>query len=259
MQYGFFALDAPMKSQLVIVVTALSGYLPLVRNSGNDWTTSAAPYPGETGDLLSKLLVAMRGEPSLALQSLRMQVQTINMAHLGLLRYDALGSGQAALAVVNLGAQRGVARLDFSSDMPPQLLGQRPHNLLCPTCPQAPVLSNHTAFSVEVAGFGVSVFTRLQLPRWQSLTGFLYNCSANYTGMTTAPMPLAACLVACLKDTQCDAVELDWVQTHTWPRPAAMPWKGNVVVCHLRGGIALSTCAKDDTELPSHSVVEIVK
>jgi hypothetical protein len=260
-RYGFFAVDAPMKSQLVIAVTALSGYLPLVRNSGNDWTTSAAPYPGETGDLLPRLLVAMRGEPSLALPSLRMQIPTAHTAHLGVLRYDALGSGQAALAVVNLAAapQHGslaVAQLDLRA-MPPQLLGQRPRNLLCPgACPQAPALSNRTALSV--AGLGVSAFAGLQLPRWQP-RGHLYNCSAAYIGMfTTAPMPLAACLVACLRDARCDAVTVEWLTTHAWPRPAAMPWRGNTVACQLLGGLRISSCARDDTELPSHSTVTIV-
>ena len=90
----------------------LAGYLPLMRNSGNDWTTSAAPYvvcpyfvpglplviliefetgpdfvpglphggahsrryPGDEGGSLPALLLAMRGESSLGLNSLRMRV-----------------------------------------------------------------------------------------------------------------------------------------------------------------------------------------
>ena len=36
-QYTTFSVDAPAKSQLVVATVALVGYLPVVRNSGNDW------------------------------------------------------------------------------------------------------------------------------------------------------------------------------------------------------------------------------
>jgi hypothetical protein len=259
-QYSTFALDATNKSQLVIAVTALSGYLPVVRSSGNDWTTSAAPYPGEGeggGDLLPGLLVSMRGEPSLGLNSLRMRVPTAlpsSAAHYGLLRYDALGTGQATLIAVNLGAARDTVQLDLSG-LPPQLLGQRPRNLLCTGggCPQPPALANQT--SLVVSGYGVSAFTGLQLPRWQP-EGYLYNCSATYVGpASTAPIPLVACLVACLRDAKCDAITVEWVQKHSWPRPASMAWYGNVVQCNLRGGVDLSSCVNDSVVLPSHSTI----
>ena len=72
--------------------------------------TSAAPYPGEGeggGDVLPSVLVAMRGEASLGLNSLRMRVpaaQPSSAAHYGLLRYDALGTGRSKspLATDNL-------------------------------------------------------------------------------------------------------------------------------------------------------------
>ena len=68
-------------SEQVVATSALAGYLPLVRNSGNDWTTSAAPYPGDEGGDLPGLLVAMRGEASLGLNSLRMRVPASEEAH----------------------------------------------------------------------------------------------------------------------------------------------------------------------------------
>ena len=44
-QYSTFAVDAPAKAQLVVAIPALVGYLPIVRYSGNGWTTSTAPWP----------------------------------------------------------------------------------------------------------------------------------------------------------------------------------------------------------------------
>lgn len=255
-QYSTFALDAPNKSQLVIAVTAVSGYLPVVRNSGNDWVTSAAPYPGEgeSGDPLPALLVAMRGEPSLGLNSLRMRVPAELPAHYGVLRYDALGTGQATLVAMNLGAAQSTVHLDLT-ELPPQLLGQRPHNLLCPGggCPPPPALAKQT--SLAVTRYGVAGLAGLQLPRWHP-QGYLYNCSATYVGPPpTAPVPLAACLVACLRDAKCDAISVEWVQRHTWPKPASMAWYGNEVQCSLRGGIELSSCTKDHQALPTHSTI----
>ena len=137
---------------------ALSGYLPVVRNSGNDWTTSAAPYPGdgEGGDgMLPGLLAAMRGETSLGLSSLRARVLVAGppgehgrtaplagpegpalraappTAHYGLLRYDALGTGRAALIALNFGAARATVRLDLSG-LPPQVRGPPPPPLTHP-------------------------------------------------------------------------------------------------------------------------------
>lgn len=252
-RYSTFDVHAPKKSQLVIAVTALAGYLPLVRNSGNGWTDSAAPYPGQVGGLLPRLLRAMRSEPALGLPSLRLPIRTAHSAHLSLLRYDALGSGRAALATVNLGAARAVARLELRA-LPPQMRGQRPRNLLCAGCPAAPIPPHAASYPVELARWGVSVLAGLRLPRWRP-RGYLYNCSAAYVGASTPPLPLAACLVACLRDARCDAVTVDWVVTHAWPRPAAMAWHGNTVVCHLRGGLNLSSCAVDGAELPSHSTI----
>ena len=250
-QYSTFALDAANKSQLVIAVTALSGYLPVVRNSGNDWTTSAAPYPGEGkggGNMLPNLLVAMRAEPSLGLNSLRLTVPTVSTAaaaappsseseepeeesaHYGLLRYDAVGTGQATLVAVNLAAAPGTVQLDLTA-LPPQLLGQRPRNLLCNDggsgggggggCdPQPPALTKKT--SLAVGGYSVTAYAGLQLPRWQP-QGYLYNCSAKYAGPPSmAPIPLTWCFVACLNDSKCDAISVEWVQKHSWPRPASM-------------------------------------
>ena len=160
---------------------------------------------------------------------------------------------------MNLGAARATVPLDLSG-LPPQLLGQRPRNLLCVGgggCSAPPALANQT--SLAVGGYGVSGLTGLKLPRWQP-QGYLYNCSATYVAPPpTAPTPLADCLVACLSDAKCDAVTVDWVQKHSWPRPASMAWYGNLVQCNLRGGIDLSSCAKDDAALPSHSTITMVR
>ena len=116
-QYSTFAVDAPSKSQLVVAVTALAGYLPVVRNSGNDWTTSVAPWPGEQGGSLPRLLVAMRDESSLSLKALRMRVPAPSSeAHYGMLRYDALGTGRAAIIAINLGATRSDVQLDLTGE-----------------------------------------------------------------------------------------------------------------------------------------------
>jgi hypothetical protein len=177
--------------------------------------------------------------------------------HYGLLRYDALGTGQAALIAINLGAAGGSVQLDLSG-LPPQLLGQRPRDLLCagppgPACPQPPALASRT--SLAVSGYGVSALTGLRLPRWEP-QGYLYNCSATYAPPPLAgEMPLAGCLIACLRDAKCDAVTVDWVQKHVWPRPASMAWYGNHVQCHLRGGLDLTRCEKDEAVLALHSTI----
>ena len=161
---------------------------------------------------------------------------------------------------MNLGAARDTVQLDLSG-LPPQLLGQQPRDLLCTGggggCPQPPVLTNQTALAV--GGYGVAALTGLQLPRWQP-QGYLYNCSATYVGPpSTAPVPLAACLVACLRDAKCDAIAVEWVQKHSWPRPASMAWYGNLVQCNLRGGVDLSSCDKDGAALPSHSTITMAR
>ena len=119
-QYSTFAVGAPEKSQLVVAIAALAGYLPIVRNSGNDWTTSVAPWPGEEGGDLSSLLAAMRGEPSLGLKALRMRIPASSAAahdgSYGMLRYDALGTGQAALVAFNLGATSANVELDLAGE-----------------------------------------------------------------------------------------------------------------------------------------------
>ena len=118
--------------------------------------------------------------------------------------------------------------------------------------------SQATQTPLAVSGYGVSALTGLQLPRWQT-RGHLYNCSAAYVGPTTAPIPLAACLVACLRDANCDAIGVEWVQKHSWPRPVAMAWYGNVVRCSLRGGMDLSSCDEDGAALPSHSTITMAR
>jgi hypothetical protein len=124
-QYSLFAVDAPEKSQLVVATAALGGYLPLVRNSGNDWTTSAAPYPGDDASGgLPRLLAAMRSEAPLGLNSLRMRVPASSEAHYSMLRYDALGTGRAALVAMNLGPSSGDVKLELAG-LPPQLLGAK--------------------------------------------------------------------------------------------------------------------------------------
>ena len=67
-----------------------------------------------------------------------------------MLRYDALGTGHAALVVINLGAAQATVQLRLGG-LPPQLLGQHPTNLcksLAKCSVAAPVLSNHTSISV---------------------------------------------------------------------------------------------------------------
>ena len=238
-------------SEQIVATSALAGYLPLVRNSGNDWTTSAAPYPGDEGGDLPGLLVAMRGEASLGLNSLRMRVPASEEAHYGMLRYDALGTGQAALVAMNLGSGANV-QLDLAG-LPPQLLGQRPTSLLCASCPSGPPLANHT--SLAVRKYGYASLVGLQLPRWTP-QGYLTNCSATYAPPAIGEMPLTECLVACLRDAKCDGVTVDWIQPHAWPRPASMKWFGNQVRCHVRGGIDLAKCEKDATE--AHSTITVV-
>lgn len=209
-QYTTFAVDAPVKSQLLVAVVSLMGYFPVIRNSGNDWTDSGAPWPGDAGGGLPALLAAMQGEAAFGLRSLRARVPSGSEAHYSMLRYDAMGTGQAALVALNLG-KRGTVELDLSG-IPPQLLGQRPINLLCDGCPQEPALANHT--SIELGDYSYTALVGLQLPRWEP-QGYLYNCSATYAPpAAAAEMPLTKCLITCLHDAKCNAVEVEWVQKH---------------------------------------------
>merc|ERR1712086_1219820 len=117
----------------------------------------------------------MRPQAALGLKALRSRVPTGCEAHYSLLRYDALGTGQAALVVINLGMQSTV-ELDLGG-LPPQLLGQRPTSMLCKNCPR-PALTNRTL--VEVGDSMYEVLVGLQLPRWVP-QGYLTNCSAAYS------------------------------------------------------------------------------
>jgi hypothetical protein len=142
------------------------------------------------------------------------------------------------------------------SGLPPKLVGQRPTSLICnasSSCPLEPKLVDSTSIAVE--GHGFAGLTGLQLPRWAP-QGHL-NCSAVYSPPVIGrAMPLADCLVACLRDAKCDGVAVDWVQPHSWPKPASMAWYGNYVDCHLRGGFNLTKCDEDPTKL--HSTITIV-
>lgn len=101
---------------------------------------------------------------------------------------------------------------------------------------------------MSLAGYGYDSLIGLQLPRWVS-QGYLTNCTATHTPPAVGEMPFAECLVACLRDAKCDAVMVDWIQPHAWPRPAQMGWYGNQVRCYVRGGIDLTKCETDSTEV----------
>merc|ERR1712048_679030 len=153
--------------------------------------------------------------------------------------------------VLNLG-MRGTVELELGG-LPPQLLGQRPTNMLCKKCPAQPTLANRT--SIEVGDYGYAALVGLQLPRWVS-QGYLTNCSAKYSPPPVGEMSFAECLVACLHDAKCDAVTVDWIQQHAWPRPAQMKWYGNQVRCHVRGGIDFAKC--DEDAMAAHSTITMV-
>ena len=250
--YSTFAVNAPARSQMVVATTALAGYLPIVRNSGNDWTSSAAPWPGAAAGELPKLLGAMQHQAALSLKSLRMQIPTQSEAHYSMLRYDALGTGQAALVVLNLNGIRGTVELELSG-LPPQLLGQQVSSMLCKECPQR-ALTSRTL--VEVEGYSYDALVGLQLPQWEP-QGYLTNCSAAYNPPPIGAMPLNECLIACLHDAKCDAVTVDWIQQHAWPRPSQMKWYGNQVGCHILGGVDLTKCTEDVEQ--AHSTITMVK
>lgn len=212
---------------------------------------SAAPWPGESAGQLPALLAAMRDEASLGLKSLRLRVATDSESHYGMLRYDALGSGQVALVVLNNLGVRSTVELH---GLPPRLLGQQPTDLLCKECPALPKLTGRTM--VEVGGYAYAVLVGLELPRWEP-QGYLINCTSTYSPPPIGEMALAQCLVACLHDAKCDSVAVDWIQPHSWPPPAQMKWYGNQVQCHVRGGVDLSRCDKDVTR--THSTITMVK
>ena len=93
------------KSQLTIAVTVLAGYRTEPQHM---W--SVVPVPGDTGGKVPALLAAIPDEAALGLSSLRVRVPTASATHCAVLRYDALGSGRAALAMVNLG---GTAKVEL--------------------------------------------------------------------------------------------------------------------------------------------------
>ena len=262
-RYSTFAREAPDKAQLVVAVVALVGYFPVVRYSGNGWTTSIAPWPGSSGGKLSSLLGAIRGQAALALPSLRIRIGVTSdesgvtstiLSYYAVLRYDALGSGEVALAVVNLGPDRGNVTLELNQ-LPPQLQGQQPMDLMCLGCASPAPLTQQ--YPVVVDGYGYTVFGGMKLPKWVS-RGYIFNCKAKYAPPpSTSVIPLASCLVTCLRDDHCDAVSVEWAQKRSWPRPAEMSWFSNMVTCTLLGGVDLTSCEKDVTE--SHSTLTQVQ
>lgn len=67
-------------------------------------------------------------------------------------------------------------------------------------------------------------------------------------------MPLASCLVACLRDEQCDAVTVEWLEKRSWRNSdPGMFWYANNVSCSPRGGIRLPSCLNDT--LGAHSTL----
>lgn len=160
-RYSMFAIDASDKSQLAVAISMLAGYRTEPQHL---W--SAGPKPGDSGGWLPALLMAAKTEPALSLPALRIPVPVTSGVHYGMLRYDALGTGQAALVAVNLGAAQATVHLDLRG-LPPHLLGQHSTNLCkdLATCSAvAPVLSNNTR--IDVAGRGYAALVGLRLPRW---------------------------------------------------------------------------------------------
>ena len=116
-------------------------------------------------------------------------------------------------------------------------------------------------YPVAVAGLGYTVLAGIALPKWAA-QGYLVNCTSTYAPPVPADagtMPLAQCLVACLRDAKCDAVTVEWVQKQVWPPPASLAgsWHSDQVRCSLRGGVDLATCAKDPAE--AHSTITVQK
>ena len=247
-QYSTFAVDAPARSQLAVATSVLAGYRT---EPQDEW--SAAPKPGSAGGKLPPLLAAIQHEAALSLVALRLQIPTpSSAAHYAMLRYDALKTGRAALAVINLEPHASVAELDLRT-LPPQLMGQHPTDPVHPSL-QLPAISER--YSVNASAHGFMVLSGLQLPQWAS-QGYLYNCTTEYAPPPVGEMPFAKCLVACLGDSKCDAVTVDWVQRAAWPPPAQMSWYTNQVLCHLRGGIDFGSCKEDSAQ--AHSTIKMVK
>lgn len=171
-----------------------------------------------------------------------------------MLRYDALGTGRAALVAFNLRSHHANITLDLSA-LPPQLVGQRPIDLRCPEgCPQQASLSS-SHLSVDVGASGYVALVGLQLPRWES-RGHYFNCSTTYR-VHTGTRPLTSCLIACLRDSHCQGVTVGWVEKHAWPSDHGLAWFGSQVQCQFVGGVDLTQCAEDSAVLPSHTTIMI--
>ena len=107
---------------------------------------------------------------------------------------------------------------------------------------------------MQVAARGYSVLSGLRLPKW-SPQGYLMDCPAEYAPAPLGEMPLAQCLVACLKDAHCDAVMVEWVQRHSWGPQGG--WWSNLVNCNVRGGVDLARCSQDTSQ--AHSAPTVVQ
>lgn len=146
-----------------------------------------------------------------------------------ILRYDALSSGEAGIAVYNLKSEPST----ITVTMPAAAIGQRPTDLV--SGKQLSKLGN--TYKVKLQAHGYAFLGKLKPGKW-TRRGYK-NCyvsagasSGSAGPVTDGPMSIAACFDTCLENGDCEGVTVEWVDD-------------GKVNCLLREGIDIKKCDDD--------------
>jgi len=200
--HSTFAVDASVKTRQAVALTIAGGNVLAVEQgadgawwSGNDW-------PGRWDPILAHLHNIFQQNVAFSLKALRVQLPVLGMGHYAMLRYDHTGTGSAALAVFNMGANTSNVSIDLSALS--RVHGHRPTNLWTGTT--APAFEN--TYTVEIPAHDMMFFGFEGLGTW---TQHRNNTCPN--AWSSPAYELDGCFLACLGRDSCGGVSVRWTST----------------------------------------------
>ena len=208
--------------ELAMAVTVGGGYVADV-----EWWDYGFPFEGGEPAMQS-LFWALESSSAFGSLALRTPLDVDKKNHgYAIMRYDAIGTGEAGIAVYNL----GLKKQKISVTMPAAAIGQSPTDLM--SGKQLSTLG--TTYDVEVPGQGYVLLGKMWPGTWKS-QGFK-NCfegaGASGSSKSVGTLSIAACMDKCLESdkSDCGGVTVAWTGD------------GNgTVECYLRSNIDIGQC-----------------
>lgn len=216
--------NEPKKLELAMAVTVGGGFVADV-----EWWNYG--FPREEGDpAMQSLFWALESSDAFKPLALRTKLDVDKGDAYAMMKYDAIGTGEAGIAVYNLGPKKQT----ISVTMPAAaILGGFAKDLV--SGKQLSALGD--TYDVEVPGQGYVLLGNLYPGTWKS-QGYK-NCydghgaSGSSNPVGTGPLTIAACMDKCLESdkSKCGGVTVAWTED------------GNgTVECYLRSNIDIGSC-----------------